>query len=249
MQSQFSIIIPTLNEEHHIGKLLTALANQTFRSFEVVISDSGSTDGTEKLVETFRPKLPALAFLKHPEKNVSAARNNAARHSKNEWLVFFDADVVPSADFLHGIADRIGSNQLDALTVWNRPLDAHLGGYIILALLNASMSIVQYFKPAANGPCIIMRRDMYDKLKGFDDTIFFGEDYDIIKRGHKTGMRFAVFPEPRLQVSTRRIEKEGLCLTLRKSLTALIYQETKGPIRHKIFEYEMGGQYFRKSGK
>lgn len=246
---QFSIIIPSLNEEVNLPILLKSIADQTHLDFEVIINDSGSTDRTKELTLPFQNSIPNLRFIEYKTKNVSQARNNGASHAKNDWLIFFDADVEIEKNFIQGIQSHIQTNNLDALTVWNRPKTNNIKGVFTLALLNTSMTIFQKIKPAANGPCIIMKKNLFESLNGFDDSIFFGEDFDIIQRAHKIGAKFAVFTTPILYVSTRRFEKEGLLTSFSKSIKALFYQFIFGPIRKPIFEYEMGGQYYKKNTK
>jgi len=89
-----------------------------------------------------------------------------------------------------------------------------------------------------------MKKDIFENVKGFDETIFFGEDYDIVKRAHAKGAVMRIYRNPLLFVSTRRFEHEGLVVSLYKSITALLYQFIFGPIRKPIFKYEMGGQYY-----
>ena len=243
----FSVIIPSLNEEYRLPLLLESLALQTKGNVEVIVNDSGSKDRTKEFAQNLGAKLPSLRFITNPTKNVSAARNHGASIAKGKWLIFFDADVEVERDFIEKVEVHIKTNNLDALTVWNRPKTKNVKGVMTLALLNMSMTLFQKIKPAANGPCILIKKELFERLKGFDDTIFFGEDFDLIQRANKLGARFAVFPNPILYVSTRRFEKEGLFSSLFKSFKALFYQLIKGPIRTPIFEYEMGGQYYKKS--
>jgi len=242
----FSIIIPTLNEEKNLPILLMSLAKQKERDFEIIISDSHSTDKTKNIVKEFRHSLPTLLFADKKAKNVSAARNYGASLAKGRFLVFFDADVEISRDFLRKIKEDILIHHLDALTVWNRTKSHKLAGKLILGILNFSMTVFQKIKPAANGPCMIIKKDFFDKVKGFDDEIVFGEDFDIIQKIHRLKAKFAVFETPILYVSTRRFEKEGLLFSLYKSVKALAYQLVFGPIKKPIFNYEMGGQYYEK---
>ncbi len=245
MDGIISIVIPSLNEEENLPVLLKSLSLQSDRNFEIVINDSGSKDKTKERVDGLRDSLPSLLFLTNPTKNVSQARNNGARYAKGKWIIFFDADVEVSPDFIEGVRKHMGKG-LDAFTVWNRPKNSNIQGKLALATINGAMTLFQNIKPAANGPCIIMKKELFEKLKGFDDSIVFGEDFELIQRAAKLKARFAVFKIPILYVSTRRFEKEGLLLSGYKSLNALIHQLVLGPIRKPIFDYEMGGQYYRK---
>lgn len=242
----FSIIIPAHNEERNIGKLLDTIAKQSFRDFEVIVSDSNSEDETCKVVEEYRKVFPSLALLEEKTQNVSAARNNGAKYAKGEYLIFFDADVFIEEHFLKAIMRHIKVDHPSMMTVWNRPAPPSWRGRLIFGMMNRIVNLVQYIHPAANGPCIIMNRKLFERVEGFDQSIFFGEDYDIVKRAHKKGGEMRVYRNPLLFVSTRRFEKEGVVVSLYKSITALLYQLVIGPVRKPIFKYEMGGQYYKK---
>ena len=242
----FSIIIPSLNEEINLPVLLLSIQNQTLKDYEVIVVDSGSKDKTKENTQKFKDTISQFSFIERPCKNVSMARNYGASKAKGEFLVFFDADVEVEPVFLEQIKKNLDEYKLDATTVWNRSKHTSVVGTVVLTLLNVNMSLFQNIKPAANGPCIIMRKSLFDTVGFFDEQIVFGEDFDLIQRAHKKQAEFKVFRKPILYVSTRRFEKEGFFISLYKSLKALLYQLIIGPIRKPIFEYEMGGQYYKK---
>jgi len=241
----FSIIIPSLNEEKNLPILLSSLEKQTFKEFEVIVIDSGSTDNTQIEVKKFLNRNPHFKFIEHQCKNVSIARNFGSQQAQADWLIFFDADGEVEEIFLEGIKKRIADHRLDALTVWNRGKTKNLAGIFTLLLLNAGMILFQKIKPAANGPCIIIKKTLFEKVNRFDESIVFGEDFDLTRKIHKLHANFAVYATPKFYVSTRRFEKEGFFLSVYKSIRALFYQAFFGPIRKPIFDYEMGGQYYK----
>ncbi len=245
----FSIIIPSLNEEINLPILLTSIKNQTEKDFEVLVIDSHSTDKTPEKAIKFEKLIPRFKFISHKAKNVSAARNHGASFARGEFLVFFDADVEPEKDFFQQIKKKIIDYKLDVTTVWNRPKNSGLSGKIALTLANIGMSIFQKIKPGANGPCIIITKKLFKRINGFDEQIVFGEDFDLIQKAHQLKANFRVFKKPILYVSTRRFDQEGILMTIYKSGKALIYQLFIGPIKKPIFEYEMGGQYYKKNIK
>ena len=242
----FSIVIPSLNEEINLPVLLTAIKNQTEKDFEVLVIDSHSTDKTPEKAIKYEKLIPRFKFISHKTKNVSASRNYGASKSNGEFLIFFDADVEPEKDFTQQIKKKIIDNKLDVTTVWNRPKNSGLSGKIALTLANIGMSVFQKIKPGANGPCIIINKKLFNKISGFDEQIVFGEDFDLIQKAHRLKAKFQVFKKPTLYVSTRRFDQEGILMTIYKSGKALIYQLFIGPIRKPIFDYEMGGQYYKK---
>lgn len=241
----FSIIIPTLNEEVNLPILLSSIKNQTFTDFEVIISDDISADLTKTNAFEFYDKIKNFNFLEYKSKNVSKARNYGAKYAKGEYLIFFDADTEIERDFLKEIKNKIDIYNLDVVTIWNRTKSKEVSSRILLGLLNITLTLFQKIKPAATGACIIIKKGLFEKIGGFDETIVFGEDFNLIQKAHKFQARFAVFRHPVLYVSTRRFKKEGFFVSLYKSIKAIMYQLLIGPIRKPIFKYEMGGQYFK----
>lgn len=86
-----SVVIPSYNEATYIDRLLRALCSQTFKDFEVIVSDAESKDGTKEVVKKFSNKLD-IKFVESPPRGPGAGRNFGAKHAKGEWLLFLDAD-------------------------------------------------------------------------------------------------------------------------------------------------------------
>lgn len=245
MIPEISVIIPTLNEEKNLPVLLHALACQTHKNFEVIISDCASTDQTVSLAKSFSTVLGPLYISSCKQKNAGAARNLGATRAKGKIIIFFDADVEPGIDFLEKVHIYMDMYHLDSMTVWNRAKSWSFTGRYIFFTMNSWLTALQFIKPVANGPCMIMTKKLFQKVGGFDETIVFGEDFDFMQRANKFHIRFKVFATPNLYVSTRRFEKEGLLRSLYKSARAVIHELILGPIRKPIFTYEMGGQYYK----
>ena len=85
-----SIIIPTLNEEKYLPRLLESIRRQNFSDYEIIVSDGGSSDKTEEIAKSFKATFFVDSSIRHP----SAQRNNGARISKGDTLLFLDADSV-----------------------------------------------------------------------------------------------------------------------------------------------------------
>ncbi|MBI3379843.1 glycosyltransferase family 2 protein [Candidatus Gottesmanbacteria bacterium] len=90
-----SIIIPVYNEEKIIADCLDSLAKQSFKEFEVIVVDDGSTDKTYEVLS----KLP-VRVLRQKHLGPAVARNSAVKHAKGNILVFVDADMTFEKDFI-----------------------------------------------------------------------------------------------------------------------------------------------------
>lgn len=84
-----SVIIPTHNRRHIIGKAVQSALAQTYPNLEVVVADDGSTDDTRAVIESFGPR---VRYARQVNAGVSAARNFGMRHARGEFIAFLDSD-------------------------------------------------------------------------------------------------------------------------------------------------------------
>lgn len=88
----FSIIIPVYNCEQYIKRCIESLKKQTFRDFEVLIIDDGSTDNSKKIIEHFIQDDKHFIYLYKNNAGVSSARNLGLSQSKGNYVIFIDSD-------------------------------------------------------------------------------------------------------------------------------------------------------------
>ena len=86
----FSIIIPTYNRGHLIGKTIESVIGQEFKDFEILVVDDGSTDNTEQVVLAFGDR--RIQYLRKQNGERGAARNYGAARAKGKYINFFDSD-------------------------------------------------------------------------------------------------------------------------------------------------------------
>jgi len=73
-----SVVIPTYNRAHLVGRAIRSVLNQTYQDFEIIVVDDGSTDNTEEVVKSFND--PRIRYIRHEEnRGGSAARNTGIR--------------------------------------------------------------------------------------------------------------------------------------------------------------------------
>lgn len=87
----FSVLIPLYNKADTIARTLESVVAQTYKNFEVVIVDDGSTDDGVAVAERFKGELQ-LRVARQKNSGVSVARNTGAQHAKAPYLAFLDAD-------------------------------------------------------------------------------------------------------------------------------------------------------------
>lgn len=88
-----SIIIPTLNEEKFLPRLLDSIKKQDSKDYEIIVADAGSKDATVEIAKKYRCKIVQGGL---PAKG----RNEGAKIAQGDLLLFLDADVQLPSDFL-----------------------------------------------------------------------------------------------------------------------------------------------------
>ena len=89
-----SVILPVYNSQSFIEKTLLSLVNQSFKDFEVIIVDDGSTDETLSIANNFKNKLNITLFKSGHTADVGKNRNIGLDNSKGEFIYFIDSDDI-----------------------------------------------------------------------------------------------------------------------------------------------------------
>ena len=90
-QPLVSVVIPTYNHAHFLGRALRSVLNQTYSNWEAIVIDNHSRDNTDQVIQSFNdPRISALKI--HNNGIIAASRNAGIRVAKGEWIAFLDSD-------------------------------------------------------------------------------------------------------------------------------------------------------------
>lgn len=94
-----SIIVPVYNAEKTIGRCINSILNQTYKDFELLLLDDGSTDASGQICDAYAQKDPRVRVLHKGNSGVSDTRNRGIALSKGDYLQFADSDdwIAPEA--------------------------------------------------------------------------------------------------------------------------------------------------------
>ncbi|MCL5886913.1 MAG: glycosyltransferase [Actinobacteria bacterium] len=225
-----TVVIPTLNEEQRLPILLGLLAAQTRPPDAVVVADASSTDATREVAmaagaSVVEGGMPAVG------------RNAGAAIATTDLLLFFDADVEPSLDWIERALAEFAERSLAVATAEVKPVERRAVNFFACDVVNMYLQLSQYISPRAPGACVLVRRDIHEHIGGFDTTVVLAEDHDYVQRASEVG-KFRVLRGAPIHVSMRRLEKEGLITLSFKSFYSEIHLLLGRPVKELPFEYE-----------
>lgn len=110
---KISIIIPVYNSEKFLNKCLDSIVNQTFKDFEVIIIDDGSTDSSIKIIEKFCSENNNFYFQRQSHSGQGTARNLGIQKARGDFLSFIDSDDFIHKNFLQTLYLTAKNNNAD----------------------------------------------------------------------------------------------------------------------------------------
>ncbi len=228
-----SIVIPTKNEEDFLPVLLRSIRAQTIQPFEIIVADAQSTDRTREIARSFG----ATVVEGGP---VAMARNRGAAHATSDLILFLDADVeLLDPEFLEKSVGEMLEKKFDLATCDVIPLSTARIDHVLHKAYNVYVRTWGALLPHAPGFCLLVRRDLHEKLGGFDESVVFCEDHDYARRFQSVG-RFGFLRSTQIPVSIRRLNRDGRLNIAMKYVLAEAHLAILGPVRHDYFHYTFG---------
>ncbi len=211
-----TIIIVTHNSSQYISECLNTIAPYNNKDINIIIVDNASTDITLEIIKTKFPSITLIQNLKNI--GFAAAVNQAAYQSKSDYLLILNPDTRLESKYFEKLQkfieqkpdlsicgfQLISTKGEDLPSCWKTPtlktlcFEMFLPHKISLKLVTESSNKLSEID-AVSGACMLIRRETFEKLGGFDDRFFmYVEDLDFCLRARKTG--YQVFINPDIKV-------------------------------------------------
>jgi glycosyltransferase involved in cell wall biosynthesis len=169
-----SVVVTTRNEEKNIENCLNSILAQTFKNIELIVVDNFSEDRTVEIARKYSAKV----YFKGPER--STQRNYGARVSSGEYLLYLDADMILSPTVIEDCVEKCEGDRADALYIperivgecfWTKVRDFERSFYT-----GTLVDAVRF-----------VRKNLFEKVDGFDESLVGPEDWDFDRRVRKIG--------------------------------------------------------------
>lgn len=199
-----SVIVPTKNEESVLSPLLSSIRNNSYKNVEIVVSDYKSTDNTLEIAKAFRAKIVPL-----DRPGIGYGSHLGAKHCSGSIIIRTDADAVfPDSLISETVRHFVNNNQSCVYHVSRYYYDGstflNFFGYLY----------DKHWRKVWNtsGHFIAFRKNTYERIGGFDASLFGNEDFDFGQRAYDRFDKIGVIFDhnPCILVSSRRIKLTGL---------------------------------------
>lgn len=111
--AEISIVLIAYNVESYIDQCIQSIIQQTFKDFELICVDDGSTDHTLSVIESYKKKDSRISIIKQKNRGAGAARNTGLKHVHGKYTIFLDSDDFFEPDFLESLHTESVLKQLD----------------------------------------------------------------------------------------------------------------------------------------
>ncbi len=204
-----SVVIPFYNAAATLPSCLAAIAAMRYDGAEYILVDNDSTDDSAGIANRFIQDNPALnaRLVREERRGWQTARNRGAKISAGEWLAFTDADCIPDPDWLSDLAREMNEDAtVGALAGQILPgkMTNAVSKCLSMFTLPANrenrvwraFTLVSGGFPTAN---FAVRRAVFEKLGGFDETAEPAGDYDLCARIYAAGLGIKALTNARVK--------------------------------------------------
>lgn len=197
-----SVIIPTYKRAQSLKRAIDSVLKQTYENLEIIVVDDNDSNSkyrrlTENIMKEYN-NIPNIIYLKHKHnKNGSGARNTGLKYSKGSYITFLDDD---DEIFVEKIERQVSS--LEKLTddygAVYTGFNIVRGGKILSSHIpemegDLTVELLQMKWGTGSGSNLLFRKEVFEKIGFFDETLKRHQDWDIIIRMFES---FKIYPIP-----------------------------------------------------
>jgi GT2 family glycosyltransferase len=260
MTPKVTIVIPNWNTQRWLPGCLNGLRAQTYRDFQIVLVDNGSTDDSLTLLKDQYPEVKILAF--NENRGFAAAVNAGIKQSASDYVVLLNVDTLPQPTWLGSLIEVIEQSSLDVgglaskmLSLDNPDLIDDAGNtlswYGTACKRGLRQPVSAYTQQeevfSTSGGASLYRRTFLEDVGYFDENfVSYLEDVDLGLRGRLLGYRYLYVPTAKVlhQWSGSRIPRPKYVYLCTRNRLALLIKNIPWPLLLKHSPTLLYGQLY-----
>jgi len=185
MTPRVSVLMSVYNGERYLEEAIDCILQQTFREFEFIIVDDGSSDATPRLLSDYGQRDPRI-ILHHSDENrgLSVALNLGIQHARGEYIARMDADDISLA---HRLAEQVtfmdAHPEVGVCGTWVQLIGDRQGNVWKYPLKHEAICARMLFANALAHPSVMIRRSAFQQNGlQYDPQVRYAQDYELWSR-------------------------------------------------------------------
>ncbi|MHC4843460.1 MAG: glycosyltransferase family 2 protein [Planctomycetota bacterium] len=241
-----SVVIPAYNCEECVGRAIESVLVQTYKNFEIIVVDDGSSDKTAEVIKSYGDR---VHYIYQENTGVSVARNSGIASANGDWIAFLDADDEFLPNKLELQAELIKRNPdlkwcaANYYRCLGSRRSACFDSKKITSALGGKDYFDNYFEDASRIGCIsntqtmVVRKEVFEELGGFEPGRTCLEDLDLWWRIAHQSPRFGFIAEP---LTIMHLDWEEPAITKRRTSSKAGKDAREIVARHLKISKEIG---------
>lgn len=209
MKEIISVVLPCYNQGPFLADALESVLKQTYKNWEIIIVNDGSTDNTENVALEYASKDNRIHYIAQQNKGVSAARNNGIRKASGKFILPLDPDDMLEPEYMEKCI-RMFENHEDCILAYSKTaffgtrngewdLPAY-SGYTSLLLANCIVCTS------------VFRKEDWEKAGGYDENMLIGlEDWEFYLRLLNTDKKVYYIAQPLFRYRIKEVSRSTEC--------------------------------------
>ena len=182
---KYSFIVPVYNTEKYLKKCLDSLVNQTYKDFEIIVVNDGSTDKSSSIISKYQKKYKNIIVIDKENEGLSMARNRGVQKSSGKYIIFVDSDDYVSNKLLEEVDKKIDDSDILRFQLatedeeYTKINEYHEEGFESMCGYDAFkyLSSYHFVEPAW---CYVIRKNYYIENKFSFKKDVYHEDFGLI---------------------------------------------------------------------
>jgi len=189
-----SVVLPVFNADKYVAKAIRSILDQTFRNFELIVINDGSTDGTLKVLEQFSALDRRVVLVSRENKGLVDTLNEGISIARGEWIARMDADDIAWPNRFERQMHWLEKSGADICGSWMQLFGTADKRIIKHPESDAAIKMELLFGAPFAHPTVIMRSELVEQLR-YDKVWEKCEDYDLWERAARADWKMTNVPE------------------------------------------------------
>ncbi len=189
-----SVVLPVYNTERFISAAIRSILDQSFRDFELIVIDDGSTDGTLGILKEFQYLDSRIILISRENRGIAQTLNEGIRMASGSWIAIMNADDIALPNRFERQLHWIGQTDADICGTWVQFFGTADSRILKHPQSNEAIRMGLLFGCVFAQPTVMMKTALVRQL-WYDNAWKVAEDYDLWERATHHGWKMTNVPE------------------------------------------------------